>query len=185
MTDAFAELGLERRPWLDPQTIRSRYHELAARAHPDKAGGDEAVLVRLNSARRTLSSHGLRLSHLAALAFPGSLPPPAPAPDWDVFLRVATVAGEAKSAAEKKARASSALETAVAATKISALKNELSNVERLTAAHRAELESATREADRTWPSTGPDVLWKLAEQWTFWNRWNEALREAETLLASA
>ncbi len=185
MTDAFAELGLERRPWIDPGLLQSRYHELAAHAHPDKAGGDAAALVRLNGARRTLASHGLRLRHLATLAFPGSASTGTPAQDWEFYSRVAAVAGESKSAAEKKARAASALETAVAVAKISALKIELRDIEARAAGYGADLESAIREVDRSWPSATPDLLWKLADQWTFWNRWNDALREARTSLESA
>ena len=63
MTDAFAEFGVERRPWLDPALLQSRYHELAVIRHPDKLGGDSLPLARLNEARRILSSPPLRLRH--------------------------------------------------------------------------------------------------------------------------
>lgn len=36
MTDAFALLGFSRRPWLDPETLKSRFHERSSPLHPDR-----------------------------------------------------------------------------------------------------------------------------------------------------
>lgn len=39
MTDAFALLGEERRPWLDPEVLKQRFHEMSGPLHPDRHHG--------------------------------------------------------------------------------------------------------------------------------------------------
>jgi curved DNA-binding protein CbpA len=58
MTDYFALLGQPRKPWLDPEQLKQKYHELARQSHPDK---------NVNEAYRTLADAKSRLQHLLAL----------------------------------------------------------------------------------------------------------------------
>ena len=75
MTDAFALLGLERRPWLEPGDIKQRFHERSAAWHPDRHHGSpeharsEAgrVYSELNSAHQLLAEPRDRLLHLIEL----------------------------------------------------------------------------------------------------------------------
>lgn len=68
MIDYFALLQQPRRPWLDPEKLKEKYHELAREAHPDRApdlaAGDFAAL---NEAYRVLAEPKLRLRHLLEL----------------------------------------------------------------------------------------------------------------------
>lgn len=75
MTDAFALLGLERRPWLDPEAVKRRFHELSAAWHPDRHHGapeaEKAEAVGrysgLNAAHQTLAEPRDRLLHVIEL----------------------------------------------------------------------------------------------------------------------
>jgi len=58
MTDYFALLGQPRKPWLDPEQLKQKYHELARQSHPDK---------NVNEAYRVLADPKSRLQHLLAL----------------------------------------------------------------------------------------------------------------------
>ena len=75
MTDAFALLGLERRPWLDPDDVKRRFHERSAPWHPDRHhGADEdkkaeaqRIYSDLNAAHQLLVEPKERLLHLIEL----------------------------------------------------------------------------------------------------------------------
>ncbi|MGH8165519.1 MAG: hypothetical protein ACREP1_14415, partial [Rhodanobacteraceae bacterium] len=58
MTDHFALLGEARRPWLDPEELKEKYHALSRNAPPG---------AELNEAFRVLSDPKLRLQHLLKL----------------------------------------------------------------------------------------------------------------------
>ena len=58
MTDYFALLEQPRKPWLDPEQLKQKYHELARQSHPDE---------NVNEAYRVLADPKSRLQHLLAL----------------------------------------------------------------------------------------------------------------------
>jgi hypothetical protein len=58
MTDYFALLAEARRPWLEPEKLKEKYHALSRVAAPD---------AELNEAFRVLSDPKLRLHHLLTL----------------------------------------------------------------------------------------------------------------------
>lgn len=73
--DHFRILGVERRPWLDPEVLKARFLELSGEHHPDRhhgsgeAGREEAgqVYAGLNTAYQTLREPRARLVHLLEL----------------------------------------------------------------------------------------------------------------------
>lgn len=75
MTDAFALLGLSRRPWLEPDDVQRTFHERSAAWHPDRHhGAPEAqrteagrVYAELNAAHQLLREPRDRLLHLIEL----------------------------------------------------------------------------------------------------------------------
>jgi curved DNA-binding protein CbpA len=101
MTDFFVLLNEPRRPWLEPEALKSKFLARAAEAHPDKQhGASEAEKLaanrryaELNAAYHCLTEPKLRLLHLLELelgAKPGDVQqiPPALA---DLFAEVAAV----------------------------------------------------------------------------------------------
>jgi curved DNA-binding protein CbpA len=73
MTDYFALLGEPRRPWLEVEQLKVKFHKLSAQAHPDKASAAERETANqrfagLNSAYNCLRDPKERLRHLLELA---------------------------------------------------------------------------------------------------------------------
>jgi curved DNA-binding protein CbpA len=73
MTDYFALLGEVRRPWIDSNKLKQKYHQLTLQLHPDLGSRNQASsentnsLAELNEAFRVLQDPKLRLQHLLML----------------------------------------------------------------------------------------------------------------------
>jgi curved DNA-binding protein CbpA len=73
MTDYFALLGVVRRPWIESNKLKQKYHQLTLRLHPDLGRRNQAIskdtdsLAELNEAFRVLQDPKLRLQHLLVL----------------------------------------------------------------------------------------------------------------------
>ena len=73
MTDYFALLGEVRRPWIDSNKLKQKYHRLTLQLHPDlgsrnqTTSEDTGSLAELNEAFRVLQDPKLRLQHLLML----------------------------------------------------------------------------------------------------------------------
>ena len=73
MTDYFALLGEVRRPWIDNNKLKQKYHRLTLQLHPDRGSRNQATsedtgsLAELNEAFRVLQDPKLRLQHLLML----------------------------------------------------------------------------------------------------------------------
>ena len=72
MADYFKLLGVERRPWLDPEILKNQFLKLSAEVHPDRVHGDSSeakeqaqnTYTELNTAYQTLRTPKDRLAHL-------------------------------------------------------------------------------------------------------------------------
>ena len=84
MMDFFAVLSVPRRPWLMPDELKEKFHNLSGTVHPDRVHGADdnskieagAAYIALNAAYQCLRDHKLRLGHLLLLetgAKPGDL----------------------------------------------------------------------------------------------------------------
>lgn len=174
VTDAFAELGFAPRPWIDPAEIKLRFQKLTR---------EHAPLSRLNEARRILESPAARLRHLAALTAPEQTTFTKPAPNWAIFERIGK---SSKDAREWKHRESTtALTRAVQLAAAAPLRSQLEADRDLLASECARLEKQTLAVDALWPEVDAAALLSLAGEWTFWNRWNDSLRESFALLDGA
>jgi curved DNA-binding protein CbpA len=180
VTDAFAEFGMERRPWLDPAALQSRYHELAVIRHPDKCGGDPRPLSRLNEARRILSSPPLRLRHLLDLTSPTGPIMEHFTPDFEQFARAGSLAKRAEQISAQNA--SSPLAAAVARAGCASLQKEIAAaLDRINLRLEA-LERIIQSLDASWPDVAPQDIPLLAEEFSFLNKWRQSLRSAQTRL---
>ena len=180
VTDAFAEFGVEKRPWLDPVMLQSRYHELAAVRHPDKCGGDPLPLARLNEARRILASPPARLGHLLALTAKTGMADKKFGPDFELFSLVGTLTKKAEQISEK--RDASPLAAAVVRAEAGLLQKEISSALDRINLQIHELEKKVRAMDTIWPDVLPQDLSFLAEEFSFLIKWRQSLRAARTRL---
>lgn len=182
MTDAFAEFGFEKRPWLDPALVQSRYHELAVQRHPDKCGGDPLPLARLNEARGILAPHPSRLRHLLALVSPAENFPSTFRPDFDLFSLVGTLTRRAEIFHAKREKTSSALAAAVARTEADSLDADITLALDRISLRLGGIEESIRALDAAWPDGTAQQLSELAEEGFFYCKWQHALLEARTIL---
>jgi DnaJ-domain-containing protein 1 len=182
VTDAFAELGFERRPWTDPDRLQARYHELARLRHPDASGGDPAPLARLNESRSILIDPAVRIRHLLALEWPDAKCPEKFQPDFDLFSRIGHVTRRAEDLAEKQESARSPLAAAVVRAQAQTALNELAeNAQTLDVRLRA-LEASLREIDSRWPQVAADELARMADEFAFLQKWRKSIAFARTRL---
>jgi len=174
VTNAFAELGLAPRPWLAPAEIKTRYHDLAR---------ERAPLASLNEARRILESPAARLRHLASLVAPEMTEFQKPSPNWAIFE---TIGNFCKDVREwRKRQGTTALERSVQLAAAGRLRSQLLAARDLLESDHARLEALTLSLDAGWPQVNAAALLTLAEEWTFWSRWNDALHESAALLDGA
>jgi DnaJ-domain-containing protein 1 len=119
MQDFFAVMGEPRRPWLDPEALKAKFHELSAKAHPDHAhrGSDaqkkdaQEQFTLLNAAYNCLRQHRDRLQHLLELEF-GTRPrqiEEVPPELTDLFMKVASVCRAADALIRRKPASDSPL----------------------------------------------------------------------------
>jgi len=174
VTNAFAELGLAPRPWLDPAEIKTRFQQLT-RAH--------TPLASLNEARRILESPAARLRLLAAITAPDQTAFTKPAANWTIFETIGNFCKEVRE--WRQLQGSTALERAVQLAAAVPLRSQLQATRDLLESDRARLETQTLFLDAAWPQVNAAALLSLAEEWTFWNRWNDALYESAALLNGA
>ena len=119
MTDYFVLLDEARRPWLEPEALKSKFLAIAAEAHPDKLHGTDDSqkpganrrYAELNAAYQCLTEPKSRLLHLLQLEL-GAKPaevqqiPPALA---DLFAEVAKTCRNADTFLAEKNRTTSPL----------------------------------------------------------------------------
>ena len=121
--DFFAVLGEPRRPWLDPEEVKDRFHALSREQHPDQqaAGSNaetDAGFARLNQAHVTLRDPKTRLRHLLELEYPLirlSGPASVPATLADLFAPIHGLVQTTDALLAKKLAAPSALAKALLA----------------------------------------------------------------------
>ena len=65
MTDYFALFGQPRQPWLDPNVLKEKHHELTRRAHPDVRGQRSSEQLRRGQ-RSVSNSFGSEAAHSAS-----------------------------------------------------------------------------------------------------------------------
>lgn len=112
MTDAYVLMGEERRPWLDLEILKRRFHEMSGPLHPDRHHGAGEVereamgkrYAELNAAYSVLREPRERLLHLIELETGGKprdiqrIPPGT----MDLFVEVGQMCRECDEYLEKK-----------------------------------------------------------------------------------
>jgi curved DNA-binding protein CbpA len=181
MTDFFALLDFERRPWLGEDALKARFHELSAQHHPD-AGGEDAAFAAINRGYQTLVDPALRLKHLLELETQETVPRTQGVPDIaeKYFAPVAEVTRAADAFFKKHAASNSPITKAILSTQQFKIQEE---VERLIAELQG-MQDATLEkvkaADEAWNSHRAEAVAALPELWQalgYSSKWLASLRE--------
>lgn len=196
MTDYFALLGFPRRPWLDSDSLKHKFHALSAETHPDRVRQESANAARevgdhyaeLNAAFQCLREPKSRLHHLISLER-GSKPGDSnqlPEALVRLFAEVGAVLKEAANFESEKTRASSSLQRALIVSKALPCLQRIAKLQAVLAAHRERLTDLLKALDSDWeevnrPQIQPTSHLAKAEnlyhQYGFLDRWEAQLRE--------
>ena len=188
MTDFFALLQEERRPWLDADALKEKYHRLTASHHPDvaAASGDFA---EINRAYQTLSDPAARLRHLLDLEAPE-----APSRTQAVPVEIAaffTPVGEARKAVDaflnKRSAAVSPLAKALLSTEQYEVQERLEETITSLQEKQDSLLSQVRELDAVWSGSRAAAMEALPVLWQslgYVAKWLATLRESLFRLAA-
>ncbi len=183
MPDCFALLDEPRRPWLDADALKEKFHALAAAHHPDVARGGAVDFAALNDAYQKLRDPVQRLRHLLELEAPDALAraQQIPADIAELFMRIGAQRQALDAFLKKQSQAASALAQALLAPEKIAL---LAHFENLLAAldeRRAHLLETLRSLDDAWRLEKSGTVSRLAEVFqslSFLSKWSDQLREA-------
>lgn len=185
MEDHFECLGLPRRPWLDPDTVKDRFLQLSAENHPDHHGGlgadarqaKERAFAQVNQAQQALSSTRDRLVHLLELESPPATAksqavPPAIA---DLFAPVGEALRRADAALREKGATMSPILKAAAYARSLETVDQLMGLQAMLRSKTGQLEAEIQSLDLPWDQPGsPKPLARLAEvaaELGYYDRW--------------
>jgi curved DNA-binding protein CbpA len=181
VTDFFAILGEPRRPWLDPDALKEKYHALTARHHPDVAGAS-GDFAEINRAYQTLADPVARLRHLLELesAIPAQQ---VPAEIAAFFAPVAETRQAVDAFFKKHAGAASPLAKALlSAGQYETQERVEEMIARLQEKHEALL-TQVEETDAAWRDSLPQLA-NLWQSLTYTTKWLALLRESLFRLAA-
>ena len=156
MHDFFAVFGVPRAVWTDPAHVRETFQELSGRA----VGPDQELL---NEARRVLEDPQERLAHLIAL---GTGRPPvairgAGGADRDLFFSIATFQHRAQELVAEASAASTRLEKAALAARMTGLLEEAARWKEEVTARQEALEQTLQ--GMAVPDPGDAAGWEMLE----------------------
>jgi DnaJ-domain-containing protein 1 len=188
MTNLFALLEESPRPWLDPEALKAKYHELTSRQHPDVAGAS-ADFADINRAYQTLADPAARLRHLLDLETPGTLSRTQPVPEEiAAFFTPVAAACESFDAFQKKLGAStSPLAKALLSTEQYQLQETLEQIISTLQQQQETLLLRLGEADALWQEDRAAALQLLPALWQslgYTAKWLATLRESLFNMAS-
>ena len=193
MIDHFALLGVPRRPWLDPETLKVRFIELSTKWHPDRAHGQETrkrdlhdAYTELNAAYGCLLNPKMRLSHLIELerGARASELQDVPSELMNIFMEVGGACKRVDRFLTEKAAAKSPLLQVQFFERGQQMSDDLLAVRKHLEASRAGLEDRLRKLDAEWMAAdaagrGELVagLEELRRLFAFFDRWLSQVQE--------
>jgi len=191
VTDLFAILGEERRPWLDAGDLKEKFHALTVLHHPDVSdpSGESGDFTEINRAYQTLCDPAARLRHLLELESPGapSRAQPVPGEIAAFFAPVAEASQGVEAFLKKQEAASSPLAKALLSTEQFEVQERLEGAIAALQAKQEDLLARLREADALWLADRPAALTILPDLWQslgYIAKWLATLRESLFRLAS-
>jgi curved DNA-binding protein CbpA len=194
VSDHFALLNETRRPWLDGDLLKQKFHTLSGGLHPDKihsAGEAEKALAakkfaELNAAYHCLIDPKLRLLHLLELEL-GAKPKDIqqiPAALADLFAEVAGVCRDADGFLAEKAKVTSPLLQVQLFERGQDWVEKLNVLQRKLNELREQLSGRLKSLDEKWMAADAvarhEILPKLDELYRlfgYFNRWNNQIQE--------
>jgi DnaJ-domain-containing protein 1 len=165
VVDYFALLNEPRRPWLDPDLLKTKFLNISAQVHPDKVRGDSPEekqdaqdrYTDLNTAYQTLREPKNRLAHLLELES-GQKPPAiqsAPGELMDLFMEIAGACREVDKWVEEKRAEASPLLQVVLFERGQVLGEKLTTLQQIVKQRFEAAEKSLQSLDSAWEANRP------------------------------
>ena len=182
MTDHFAVFDLPHRPWLNPDLLKERFHQLAGEHHPDTAGGDTAAFSKINTAYQILRDPAVRLRHLLQLEFAAEQgdQPAIPEGLAERFMQVATLQREIDVFIHQESSAQNALTRSLLAGERFAMEHDAEKLVSELETDRQRLDELLRVEDSLWAQRDYQTAERLAclqQEFAYLGKWIGQLRE--------
>lgn len=190
VSDHFALLNEPRRPWLDADALKEKFHALSAQHHPDVAENNSGVesmdFAQLNAAYQTLRDPVARLRHLLELEFPQALAEQkqraAIPPDIaDLFSRICQLQQALQNFRTRETQASNPVGRALLAPEKLALREQLEITLCAVKEKHHRCLDEIRIIDATWPPPSlDDIATKISalhSQLAYLAKWTKQLRD--------
>jgi curved DNA-binding protein CbpA len=182
MTDSFALLGQIRRPWLDQESLKERFHQLTAEHHPDVSSDPGVDFSSIIAAYQLLRDPKTRLRHLLELEFPGKVPDSqsVPADLLDLFMRIASALSAFGKISKKLEAATAPLAIALLAGEKNAVLAEFTSILKVLGERESLLSEQLRQLDAKWPGEKESTIEPLAQmlqQLSYLLKWSDQIRE--------
>jgi curved DNA-binding protein CbpA len=188
--DHFALLAEPRRPWLDAEALKSKFHTLSAEVHPDRvheAAPAEKLAAQqrytdLNAAYQCLREPRSRIRHLLELEL-GAKPSDLtniPEDLMNLFFAVGKQMRETDALLTEKAAATSPLLKVELFERAQAAVPALHELQQQIAARRDLILAQLQAVDACWGPTSPHPTDELLTIWrwlSFYDRWLGQLHE--------
>jgi curved DNA-binding protein CbpA len=190
MTDYFALLEEPRRPWLEPDELKQKYHRLTLAAHPDTKAepSPNDVFAELSKGYRTLSDPTQRLLHLLTLEghAPATNAQAVPPDLADLFMSIGLLNQQIDLVIRKLAAATSGLAKSMLTHELLEVQMRVKDhVDRLREIYDVHLDRLQNLND-TWTSNRTRALFQVAEIYgtiTYLSRWIDQLEEKRVQLS--
>lgn len=182
-TDHFTVLGVPRRPWLDPELLKERFHQLTASGHPD-VGGDPQAFAAVNAAYATLREPAPRLKHFLELEAPDALcSAGAQIPEAlaESFMRAATLRRAVDAFVKQMSAATTPVARALLASDQFAIRRDVEHTLEELDGMRARCVQAIQHEDEKWTAgdcAGIARLAGLQQELAYLEKWAAQVREA-------
>jgi curved DNA-binding protein CbpA len=181
--DYFALLGVERRPWLDPEAVKEKFHALAATRHPDVAPSDGSDFAALNAAHAALRDPKGRLHHLLELEAPELLKQPQQIPSVlaDLFLVIGHARQQFNEFGGRAQHSSTALSRALLAGDRLQTRSSLEKAKGELDAIQADLLGRLQQLDASWNAADRHSLLQSCAEFhhalSYVSKWSDLLRD--------
>ena len=203
IVDHFANLGVHRRPWLDVDQLKQRFHQLSIDIHPDRSLNDTVDVKRehqrefviINSAFQCLRDTKLRVRHLLELergcVSENVQSVPSEMTDW--FTEVGLICRKVDLFLEKKEKQDSPILQVALMAEGMLLNDEISKTHQKLQAELMKIDEALKLLNPQWDQVGADSVGRvdelpiaelgaIAQRLSFWVKWRAQLGERSSRL---
>ena len=203
MEDHFARLAIPRRPWLDVEELKQRFHELSTKVHPDQSKNDtvkskaalEQEFAEVNAAHQCLINTKTRVRHLIELEL-GQAPEnvqsiPTKMTDW--FMEIGAICRKVDVFLTKKEQQDSPMLQAGLMGEGMELHHEVAELHQKLQTELAKIDDSLKALNSDWERLDGVIdgratrlplakLDALGQRLSFWVKWSAQLGERSSRL---